>query len=354
MFKVLIVDDEVMIKRSLAKLIADSPFGFEAVGEADDGNEALALCEKLRPDLLITDIRMPVMDGLELVSEVRLHEWDMDIAILSGYDDFAYAQQALRHGVADYLLKPLQEEQLHELLANVSARLEERRRATAARSRWLKECKALGEELAERLWLLNEEEAQRRMEEICGRLSDDGLPAAQLASRLEDVLVLAEAGLLERAQGGLAELGKPLLSGAEAPGQLLAQAKEVLRRQAELIRASRNWGQRQSISRAVRFLETHFAEGDVTLQQAAEQAGMSVSYFSRCFKEETGMSFTDYVIKLRMDKAMELLRDPSCKTLDAALAVGYGDYPHFAKSFKKYCGLSPNEYKKRMAGGKSG
>ncbi|NQX59680.1 response regulator transcription factor [Paenibacillus qinlingensis] len=349
MYKVLIVDDEIMIKRSLAKLIAESPYGFEVIGEADDGMEALALCEKLRPDLLITDISMPVMDGLELIREVRRRKWDMDTIIISGYDDFAYAQQALRQDVTDYLLKPLKEDQLYELLASIDGKFKEKYKLATGRSQWVKQSKARSEAVSEQLWGLNEEEALRLMGDMVQKLREEGASNEVARSCTEDLLTMVEVELQHRSGGGMSELSKPFLTGGnDMPMEgWLAQARGCVQALADMVRSSRNWGQRQSIAKAIEFIVQNYANEDISLQKAAEKSGMSLSYFSRCFKDELGLSFTDFVIKLRMEKVKELLKAPGIRTSDAALAVGYEDYPHFAKTFKKYSGLSPNEYKKR-------
>ena len=92
---------------SIKKMIPWEQYGYELVGEAPDGEVALPMIRKLKPDLLITDIKMPFMDGLTLSKMVRKDFPGMKIVILSGYDDFNYAKQAIGIGVEDYLLKPI-------------------------------------------------------------------------------------------------------------------------------------------------------------------------------------------------------------------------------------------------------
>ena len=98
MYKMLIVDDEELIRRGLLKKIGWKNYGFEVVGDAGNADEALRLVETLQPDLLITDIRMPGKNGLELIAECRNRNPEMLIVILSAYDDFSYAQDALFYG----------------------------------------------------------------------------------------------------------------------------------------------------------------------------------------------------------------------------------------------------------------
>src|SRR5690606_13234789 len=105
-YTVITVDDEAMIKRTIGKLL-ESTGSFRSVGEAEDGAEAMQLIERLRPDVVITDITMPVMDGLELIAACSGKQDGPEFIIVSGYGDFSYVQEAIRNGVADYLLKPI-------------------------------------------------------------------------------------------------------------------------------------------------------------------------------------------------------------------------------------------------------
>lgn len=105
--KMLIADDERIIREGILHIVDWSEYGIEIVGAARDGEEARAMYEAHRPEIVMTDIRMPKLDGLELTQHIRCLDDDAKVIILSGYDEFAYAQQAVRYGAADYLLKPV-------------------------------------------------------------------------------------------------------------------------------------------------------------------------------------------------------------------------------------------------------
>lgn len=112
MLKVVIADDEQHISKLLNSLIDWNALGYEIVGNARDGYSALRLCDEKKPDILITDIRMPGLGGMELIHELhRLHP-EIKVIIITGYSQFEYAHQALRFGVVDYLLKPIKKEEL--------------------------------------------------------------------------------------------------------------------------------------------------------------------------------------------------------------------------------------------------
>ena len=124
MLKTFLVEDEVIVRETIKRMIPWEQYGFELAGEAADGEMALPLILKCRPDLLITDIKMPFMDGLTLCKLVKKELPDIKIVILSGYDDFNYAKQAINIGVEDYLLKPITKNALIERLSEIRSRYE--------------------------------------------------------------------------------------------------------------------------------------------------------------------------------------------------------------------------------------
>lgn len=134
MYTVVIADDEMELRRAIIERVDWQSAGFEVVGDAENGIEALELIERLEPDLLITDIKMPMMSGLELAKNVRELCPATHIVFLSGYDDFTYAQQAIQYNIIKYLLKPISSEELSEELHKIKAimdkRIDEIRQAT--------------------------------------------------------------------------------------------------------------------------------------------------------------------------------------------------------------------------------
>jgi len=126
--KVIIVDDEPHISRNLEKVIPWEMLGLEVAGTARNGAEAYELIQSISPDLLLCDIRMPVMDGLELIKRIREEELDVDVIMLSGYQDFAYTRTAIQYGVKDYILKPIPYDELTGVIARVMSERRSKRR----------------------------------------------------------------------------------------------------------------------------------------------------------------------------------------------------------------------------------
>ncbi len=127
MFKVFLVEDEIVVREGIRKNINWEQYGFFYAGDASDGELALPMIRQIQPDLLITDIKMPFLDGLALSELVRSELPRTKIVIISGYDDFSYAQQAIRMGVEQYLLKPIVKEKMVEILIELQKKMEAER-----------------------------------------------------------------------------------------------------------------------------------------------------------------------------------------------------------------------------------
>ncbi len=124
MLKIFLAEDEVVVRETIKRMIPWEELGFELVGEAADGEMALPLLIRQQPDLLITDIKMPFMDGLTLARLAKKEIPGLKVVILSGYDDFNYAKRAIGIGVEDYLLKPITKNALIERLSEIRSRYE--------------------------------------------------------------------------------------------------------------------------------------------------------------------------------------------------------------------------------------
>lgn len=139
MIKVFLVEDEYAIREGIKKSVDWEKNGFELVGEAGDGEMAFPKILKTKPDILITDIRMPFMDGLELATLVKKELSDIKIVVLSGYDDFNYAKQAISIGVEEYILKPVSGENLLKELGKIAESIKAHRQEEQAREKYLQD-----------------------------------------------------------------------------------------------------------------------------------------------------------------------------------------------------------------------
>jgi two-component system response regulator YesN len=151
-YQVFFVEDEIVTREGIRDNVDWQAHGFQLCGEAPDGEIALPLLQAARPDVLITDIKMPFMDGLQLCKIVRERLPRTKIVILSGHDEFEYAQQAIQLGVTEYLLKPVTVHHLHQVLERLGAQLDRERREQAALERLHQQVAESRAALVERLW----------------------------------------------------------------------------------------------------------------------------------------------------------------------------------------------------------
>lgn len=253
--KLVLVEDEEIIREGILGSIDWRALGIEVAGQAEDGEQAEALIDRTRPDIVVSDIRVPFVDGLTLAERVTRKYPGTAIVIISGFDDFAYAQRALKMGVEDYVLKPIDLPAFTQVLQKVRAKLEKRAREAremeelrsgAARSQLILRGRLLRDLIAGRL---SDEEAARRLPHLFtpGKWftvmmvgldeADRAVSSPEDRSRLERSLeetlqALASRGMLLLEEAG----GEFTLGGADRDRELLsrqvASAERAIRRSA--------------------------------------------------------------------------------------------------------------------------
>ena len=127
LYSVILADDEEQIRAGISRKINWEELGFKLIGEAENGAEALELCEQLRPDVLLTDIKMPFMDGLELCKKLKQSLPTAKMIVFSGFDDFEYARRAVSSGVFEYIMKPINANELGDVLTRLREKLDTER-----------------------------------------------------------------------------------------------------------------------------------------------------------------------------------------------------------------------------------
>lgn len=347
-YKALIAEDEPLHRQALARMIDRAAKDVYVAALADDGQEAMNLLAAAPFDLVLTDIRMPRMDGLALAAWVTGQcRRRPRVIVISGHADFAYAQQGLRYGVVDYLLKPVKQEELERALDAALLVLEEPE--TFSPERLLSPELAVGfQELVEAVNLLDTERARSCLEALWGRLCA-GLPLDKPEMRLH---LAGELFLI------LATRFPELKTGPEAVRQRLntavacaADLREALDQELRTILASlaeqRRSSGRKLIQRAREFIEQNY-QRDIGLGDAAEAVFLNPSYLSVLFKEVTGLNFSAYLTRTRIEQAKRLLEDPATKVYEVAEHVGYADHAYFSRLFKQWVGVGPAEYRRRL------
>lgn len=375
-YKVFLVEDEIVTREGIRDSVDWASAGYQLCGEAPDGELALPLIQECRPEAVITDIKMPFMDGLQLCRALKASLPETKIIILSGHDEFRYAQEALQIGVTEYLLKPLSAQDLLVTLRRVARQLDEaRRQHDHLRALEQALAQAGPSEAAPRTdlsmlidhrILLAKPDTSALMRFLRGGAPTEfescfaaylaPLGAADPSSRLlidyvfTDV-ILSAANVLRELGGSpdelLRELGRlePLLARMQHLDQITALARQV----AAHVLAHRDrqaHGHGTLIARARAYIDAHYADPELSLGTVAAHVTLSPSYFSVVFGREVGQTFIEYLTGLRIRRAQELLRTTALSASEIAYQVGYQNPRYFSSVFRKVVGLSPNEFRR--------
>ena len=154
MYKLLIVDDEALVREAIQDQMDWEKLGFECIGTCEDGVEALEFIKSNPPDVVLTDIGMPFMNGIELTQELYIHYPTIKVIIFTGYDDFDFAQQALKLQAVDYILKPMTAIELEEVISKLRLELDQQ-------NNQIQDYERLKRQLRENLPLLKERFLER-------------------------------------------------------------------------------------------------------------------------------------------------------------------------------------------------
>ncbi|WP_028548184.1 response regulator transcription factor [Paenibacillus sp. UNC451MF] len=333
----LIVDDEPIIRLGLVKMAEAYAPSFEGIRTAENGLDALEKINILEPDIILTDIRMPKMDGLALCQMIHSDYPHIQTAVISGHNDFEYAQKAMAYGVKHYLLKPLMKNDLHKMLSQL---IQESTTGYFSVSRYIEWIDAMEQSI----WSLQMEELTRLGDLWRRYCLSANLTLAKLKELLED----CSAMLVKRfhARGVLKDYVYEELQDSSAKSAL-DSFENRLRLMAFSLLAARKGNFKDPMEEAKAYIDSRLSE-DISLDQVAAMIGLTPSYFSALFKRMTNETFVRYRINRRIEKAKELLSVPHIRIVDVAELVGYEDYPHFTKTFKKIVGISPSEFRNQM------
>lgn len=529
MYKVFLVEDEIVAREGIRDNVDWKSAGFEFCGEASDGEIALPLIEAARPDVLITDIKMPFMDGLQLCRILRERMPGVKVIILSGHDEFQYAQEAVKLGVTEYLLKPLGVQDLHNALGKIAAQLDQERleqeklrrlknqieddlalrrekfllklvMAGMSSPEAIQESQLLGLDLLAKGYLVMIVECElggqanqfdyhqyEQVEQIISRLVGHNPDVFLLKKDMEELVLIIKgdsAEHLEQEGYFLTELIRnevedrtecSLTIGRGSPkirigdihqsfAEALAHINSIERKmgqddpssgadKAELLKLDKlaienylKFGIKEEfdeffdtyiqplgeaalksyivknyifidivittakfvkglggnldqvipeinyvetllmkiktldqireetrkifttvlmfrdnqvryqrmgiVHQAKAYIDSHYAHSELSLNEVAAQVNLSPSHFSTVFSHETGETFKEYLTRIRIDRAKELLRTTDLKSFAVAYQSGYNDPHYFSYIFRKNTGLSPQQFRLQPQNGK--
>lgn len=363
MIPVMIVDDEPIVKMALRSAIPWERHGFTLCATASSGEEALELMEKHQPRIIITDMKMPGMGGLELIRRLRAQGYTGVLLVLSNYDDFDSVRTALVQGADDYLLKvSVSADTLLEQLQKIRAKAGDGRdgaNEALLRDAWRKEAARCLMEGGESPEGLSFPCTMAFLIFLTDRMPDPALvmnnaletleefPAAKLVPLDKRALAILTTGPVDTMVKKLDARFETYQSlhatvDVESGISTLEEARALCRRAQAT--AERFRIEHREVTQAIRFIDRNL-NSRLTLEEIARQVNLSVSYLCRVFRQETGLSVVVYINDRRMRRAAELLRGAGLSVKAAALSVGIEDQLYFSRLFRKTYRLSPSEYR---------
>ena len=369
MIPTLIVDDEALIRNLITHSIDFSALGFAVVGEAENGPQALHMIDMLSPHLIILDINIPLLNGIELARIVRERFPATKILILTGYGEFEYAKKLIRIGVSDYLLKPIDPPAFAEVLLRIKSEIEQER----ARNQYMVRLERDADDSTELLKkVIVHSQIAPHINEILPILRGADRP------RFSDLIGLIRAQVgqqypaIENAYVIYAEIAteimtfvwennlktEDVLPGSERYIEALRlnESLDALSTWVEtlgltaldVVSGSSKSHAEYMVAQARQFIDQHFQEPNLSVEEIAERIFINPSYLSKLFKQVMNCSLIEYLTELRLKHAKAIMDTKSYLHIGAvSQAVGYRDPFYFSKLFKRAYGTSPSTYLQR-------
>ena len=353
-YKLIIADDERMIRKGLVNNIKWNDMGFEVVGDFIDGEDVIAWLKEQNADVVFTDVSMCQVSGLAVARWVRENKPWIRVVIISGYKEFEYVKEAIQVGAVDYILKPVKPQEIEKVFRKLKEELDQEKRKKDKNVNALfsyrddVECaKVLEIEdgLIETVVSGNSEKSENVYQ------SWNTAIHKVLWEYVPLLILHAIDELYDRIDRSGIHLSEDLEKDASYRKissvwgeELIEKAGEIICDIAADIESRKSTLAENVIVKAREYIDKHLAE-NFGVEDLAAYVFLNRSYFSREFKNETGVSVTDYIIPRRMEKAAELIRLGELPTEKVAEMVGYTDVKYFQRSFKKYTGCTIREYR---------
>ena len=359
----MIVDDKEIVRRELKRLkIWGEETGFVICEEAENGQEALDLIAQNPVDLIITDIKMPKIDGIELLSAIVAGKLCPCVVLLSDYSEFSYARQGIILGAFDYMPKPVNEKELFCLLQRAREYLGNDQKEKE-RVRKLEQLNSENRESY--LSILNVE----RMSELLKTRDQNALNfISHMLDQIWDSYKVDFNTIETLLQNFMKELMQEIIQSYPCfnkffdmtqfqtyhfqtdyevePVKLffLNKIKEII----SLLDILRCNVQDRGIEAQVCNYVLDHIEDDISLAIVADNLFLNRTYVSEIFKQKTGIPFTEYVTRVKMERAKIIILQDNLKTYEIAEKLGFKDTEYFSKVFKKSTGMTPTEFRKNL------
>lgn len=398
--KILIVDDEIITIKMLKTLIDWEKLGLELIGYANDGVQAYDILKNQKVDIILSDIRMANMNGIELIKKVSNLYEDVKFILMSAYADFEYAKEAMQLGCSNYILKPIDEIELENTLRKVIEEIrgkEDKKRIVDSSIKklqlfelykYMKFGKNINSVLKDvnsykidfnnyyivliqqenssmndymrvnSIELFHHKYIEKLLDEIIVEnykknyvdfLFDDE-SCVLIVDRVKDEEItlicknIQDKFLQEieiKTKVFFSEKGKEL---SMLPILYEKLEKDILEKLDENSYEEKKYS--EAVEKCLKIIERDY-DKNISLDEVTKEVAVSKNYFCHIFKKEMNMSIWNYLTKVRLEKAKDLLRKSDMKSYEIAFKVGYDNPSYFSKIFKKIEKMTPNEYREK-------
>lgn len=340
MCKVLLVDDEHLERQALRIIIDEGIEGAYVVGETGLGREAIELSEKLDPDIIFMDIRMPGINGIEATEAIKKMDNKKIVIILTAYDEFTLAQRAIKAKANDYILKPARPEVVIETIKRHINETKSRKNSfepklqkfiNLIRCGDFKGSKEMLKEIITHILLI-----------YPGSFDKLKVYAEKLANNM---MITSKKIGLEINKIGAYDIDFKLSTMNdinEIEKWLFMIHNDIF----EEIMEKRIYYSDNELFLALNYIEKNYQKG-ITLEDVADYVNLSPSYLSKVFKKELDINFSTYLTKRRIERAKELLENTDMPILNIAIELSYNESNYFSKVFKKVEGMTPSQYRNK-------
>lgn len=343
MLKMIIVDDERKIRESMKNCIDWEELDIQVIGLCKNGLEAYDMIIDESPDIVLTDIKMPALSGLELISRITQIGQHVEFIILSGYGEYAYTKEAMKYGIKHYLLKPCNEEELVSVVKDaVKSSYEWKEKQIQSQNAIYAAVDQLKEKIVSGC---QEEELQQAFVKLITQVEEPGL--------LRTVLTSIFLHMVQGKQGSKTSYRVlEYLAGISATqdiGEIRASAADTFK--ALLSKKNTITTGKDFVDQTVQYVHEHLSNPELSLKLIAEtQLFMNVDYLSKQFSKYVGCKFSAFLAQARIEEAKRLLSsNPNITVQEVAAAVGCGNNPqYFSLLFKKHLGVTATDYVKQM------
>lgn len=361
MYKVLIVDDLDVLRLELKRMkVWGENSGFIIEGEAENGLDALRKLREKSYDLVITDIRMPVMDGIELMKAVSREGLAPCVVLLSDYTEYSYAREGLLHGAFDYLGKPVDSDIIGDLLVRVRKYLDDKQRELVKMQHW--------EDMAEEafypayyvdkvseLLIKGKDGTLTAVDDLLNAVGealdfDTGKAAIILENATEDIFsaVTAEQGWI-RLYRDINDFRQPKRADGSNWEDIRERYRACFTELLNFLKKFIVWKDTDNpVKKACQYVLFNIGD-DISVRKVAETLYISKAYLSELFRDMAGISLSEYISMVKIERAKHLLLTTSMKGYEVAEALGYNDHEYFSKVFKKSTGVSPTAYRREIS-----